>query len=1254
MNGQDGISVSVRGTTEIVGVVVLVGMVITSATLLFVFATDAKRDIEQEIEAEEGIRQAQTFDDTATDVSIGARGDGERIDLGGVPPGRVHVVDAGTLEIRLDASDGGTPCSVTVPMSAVVVDVNDQVDVVYFAGGVFRVDDGETTVETPPNIEIDDSGTLRFSTYNFRGDFDSREEVVSRNDTETRRLNDEIRDRLLDDEACQEHLDGSVDNVSVTTTIDPSGGPAVATDALNAVVPAYQRHVAEELGVDPTVSETAGGTVVGAELSGDDLPAEADPGRNRVVDLVGDGAGSVDDGTDSVTVDKDAGNDYPVSMTVLATDARNVTTVTETVVVPTPVDDVTVPRQQEYRTFEDRSVDARLADPAWEPVSLEGDRRTEAPDFEGAETDLYRTRTVYEYQDVEADNAFEQREVERVDAEEQDPLEVTFVVDQSGSMSGYRIGEAKGAMQGFVDVLRDSATESAAARDHRVSVVGFSSYYDNYYRSDVVEEMTTDYNDVDTAIRNLRAGGDTPLWQGVQRGLVHNRNTARDDTNQVVVVLTDGEHNYPNEEFPNVGPRIDYAQDNDITVHTVGVHEDESELDSDELERLADRTGGNYTYVSSADELDSVFDRIVRDEITSNVTVRDPAPAETVEMLVLPENESFDGDVPDDGVLTRYDGRDVVIRPDGDAERVSMAREDEGLVRVHYASRNDTYFYLNGTDPVGTARRRGAADRTVEDDVVPEDPASREERVETDVDQTVEIAAYEETPDEDEKPPHDLELERDGTTVYLSVADGTLETTAQPDRIRYVADDGATYYFDLADGMIPEPGTTERWVGPEPIPTPVDVQVLDGGDAPSDAEYVAEVDGQRLALTLGDDDWELRRPSEDVPVFLVTDDETTYRFDLRSADGLPGDTTTWVPSETSLDVIAYDAGDAPTENDDVVGADAVELTVDGTNYVVRPDDGATLRDVGGGEYVLETADERYRFAAENLTAIDETTATAWYDAGTAELNMTVYEDDVPADATGLEVPVGDVTAVVRAGEDWTDVAVDENSIRYEVDGERYDVTIGEADLPDESDRTEAEERVAARQVYDRPMTIDVSVGGETETSPWTDADSGIGADVTALTGGERSTTLTMSDGQTLSFDAHVGDCDYEDREATGGTIGIGDDPTEYTRARCTAMEDRAAVDEIHTYTDGETIVAGDDAADWQTDLTDAIGSQYVDDGTVNVSDNQVLVVVENDDPDAAYNYAAVLVEVGRESPDVGGILEVEVNRIEIEEDDEDD
>src|SRR5207253_1267143 len=81
-----------------------------------------------------------------------------------------------------------------------------------------------------------------------------------------------------------------------------------------------------------------------------------------------------------------------------------------------------------------------------------------------------------------------------------DQLQVAVAVDVSGSMRGAPLDAAKAAATSFVDALPPRA---------RAGLVAFGD------RAQVVVPMTDDRRALDDAIRGLRAGGETALYDGL-------------------------------------------------------------------------------------------------------------------------------------------------------------------------------------------------------------------------------------------------------------------------------------------------------------------------------------------------------------------------------------------------------------------------------------------------------------------------------------------------------------------------------------------------------------------------------------------------------------------------------------------------------------------------------------------------------------------------------------------------------------------
>lgn len=178
------------------------------------------------------------------------------------------------------------------------------------------------------------------------------------------------------------------------------------------------------------------------------------------------------------------------------------------------------------------------------------------------------------------------------------PLDVVLVLDRSGSMSGTPIADAKAAAEDFVDNLVSNS---------KVGIVSFST------TSGIDLGMTPlnayiNRNLIDTAIDSISAGGNTAMGEGMGDANDLLINSGRSGSKKVMIVLTDGNTNTgDDQEGEKV---IDYANDNGITIYTIGLG---NNLDEALLKHIASETGGKYYNAPDSSELRSVYNAIAQE-----------------------------------------------------------------------------------------------------------------------------------------------------------------------------------------------------------------------------------------------------------------------------------------------------------------------------------------------------------------------------------------------------------------------------------------------------------------------------------------------------------------------------------------------------------------------------------------------------------------------------------------------------------------
>lgn len=194
-------------------------------------------------------------------------------------------------------------------------------------------------------------------------------------------------------------------------------------------------------------------------------------------------------------------------------------------------------------------------------------------------------------------------------------LQIVFVLDRSGSMSGERIDFAKRAANLFVDFLRDGDS------------VGVVSFADTAAVNLSLTQITGGGAKAaaKAAINSLDANGSTNIGGGLQTGLGQFTSQMNHSCNSIIILLSDGDH--------NVGPTpasvIPAIQDAGVTVLSVGLGSGISASGQSTLQNVANQTGGRYFSVTNAFSLVGLFLRITYESFGSGLLVRAPLPITT-------------------------------------------------------------------------------------------------------------------------------------------------------------------------------------------------------------------------------------------------------------------------------------------------------------------------------------------------------------------------------------------------------------------------------------------------------------------------------------------------------------------------------------------------------------------------------------------------------------------------------------------------
>jgi Ca-activated chloride channel family protein len=174
------------------------------------------------------------------------------------------------------------------------------------------------------------------------------------------------------------------------------------------------------------------------------------------------------------------------------------------------------------------------------------------------------------------------------------PLNLSIVIDRSGSMKGEKMDFARKAAKDIVDKLKEEDYVSIVVYDDMVEVI-----------QPAIQAINKDV--IKTKIDAITSRGSTNLWGGSEIGYTQVMSKYKPDFINRVLLISDGLVNQGVTSAKAIKMNVQRFKDDDgITLSTFGVGLDYNEV---LMTDMAEAGAGNYYFIDAPDKMATMFDK---------------------------------------------------------------------------------------------------------------------------------------------------------------------------------------------------------------------------------------------------------------------------------------------------------------------------------------------------------------------------------------------------------------------------------------------------------------------------------------------------------------------------------------------------------------------------------------------------------------------------------------------------------------------